>query len=393
MTYNFYHRKYLYLAIISLLLFFGIYLCFVGGYGSDEDTLPMIYVFEARLTDGRFVSSRFTSYPVSEIGIGFLSYYFGSWAAHSATFIFYFFGLLFTFFSFENEVKKKNIFLFLILCLSSPVLFFDNLEPIDYSWAFLFFSIGLFFFSKKIFELSILFFAFAVGCRLNFILFVILAIFFFKNSKFVNLQNKIIIAICSFITGGLFYLPIWFYNGFGLDWIDAARPIEQGIFGLFARFTYKTWIAFGLIQALIIIYGLIKINKSLIINKNLNILIIFVLSNLLLFLYIPAELSYLQPAIIFLYLIIVKEFEKKLIFGIILFNFLSWFVSFDFLKINYVDNSKCAPKHALSAKIDFKVNDGAVVNFFKSREMINCWIDDSTERGRRILRGQSIKLP
>ena len=53
-------------------------------FSSDEDTLPMIHVFEARLHDGKFVSSRFTSYPVSEIGIGFLSYYLGSWAANSA---------------------------------------------------------------------------------------------------------------------------------------------------------------------------------------------------------------------------------------------------------------------------------------------------------------------
>ncbi len=387
------YKNFFYISTISLLLFFGLYLSFVGGYGSDEDTLPMIYVFEARLADGQFISSRFTSYPVSEIGIGFLSYYFGSWAANSATFVFYFFSLLFIFFSFEKEVEKKKLFLFLILCLSSPVLFFDNLEPIDYSWAFLFFSIGLFFFSRKIFELSILFFAFSVGCRLNFILFVILAIFFFKNTKFISFEHKLIIAVCSFVTGGLFYLPVWFYHGFGLQWIDAARPTEQGILGLFARFTYKTWLAIGFIQLLLIIYGFSKIKKNLIKKNKNNILLILVLSNLLLFLYIPAELSYLQPAIIFLYLIIVKEFEKKLIVGIIVLNFLNWIVSFDLLKINYVDNSICGPKHALSAKIEFKITDGAVVNFFKTREMINCWIDDSTERGRRILSGKSTKLP
>ena len=63
------------------------------------------------------------------------------------------------------------------------------------------------------------------------------------------------------------------------------------------------------------------------------------------------------------------------------------------MKINYVDHDMCAPKHVLSAKIEFKVKDGAVVNFFETREMINCWVDDSTERGRRILSGKSTKLP
>ena len=180
------HKYFLYVSILSLLIIFALYLSFIGGYGSDEDTLPMIYVFEARLEDGKFISSRFTSYPVSEIGIGFLSYYFGSWAANSVTFFFYLLGLGFTFFSFEKKFEVEKLFLFLILCLSSQVLFFDNLEPIDYSWAFLFFSIGLFFFSRKFFELSILFFAFSVGCRLNFIIFVLLAIFFFCNEKLIS---------------------------------------------------------------------------------------------------------------------------------------------------------------------------------------------------------------
>ena len=114
---------------------------------------------------------------------------------------------------------------------------------------------------------------------------------------------------------------------------------------------------------------------------------------MLLFFYIPAELSYLQPAIIFLYLIIVEEFKKKLILGIILLNFINWIVNFEFLKINYLDNSICAPKHALSANFRFKFTNGAVVNYFETRKMINCWIDDSTERGRRILNGKSTKLP
>ena len=72
---NYLENRFLYLLIFSLVLF-GFYLCFIGGYGSDEDTLPMIYVFEARLRDGTFISSRFTGNPVPEIGIGFLSYYF-----------------------------------------------------------------------------------------------------------------------------------------------------------------------------------------------------------------------------------------------------------------------------------------------------------------------------
>ena len=299
-----------YLSIIIVLIIFGIYLSFIGGYGSDEDTLPMIYVFERRLFDGAFISSRFTSYPIPEIGIGFLAYYLGSWATNLATFFFHIIGLILIYFSLEKKYELERLYLFLILGLSSPVLFFDNLEPIDYSWAFFFFSLGLFFYKKKFFELAILMFAFSVGCRLNFIIFIFVVIFLFKTDEFIPIHKRFIISICTFITGGLFYLPIWFHYGFGLGWLDAARPIDQGILGLFARFTYKTWMAFGFMQLCFIIYGLLKVKKNLF-KKNNTLLSFLVLSNLFLFFYIPAELSYLQPAIIFLYLFIVQEFKKN----------------------------------------------------------------------------------
>ena len=98
------------ILILSILVL-GFYLCFVGGYGSDEDTLPMIQVFEARLRDGTFVSSRFTGNPVPEIGIGFLSYYFGSWAANLFTFLFHLIGITLIYLAFNKkvEINKLNL--------------------------------------------------------------------------------------------------------------------------------------------------------------------------------------------------------------------------------------------------------------------------------------------
>ena len=119
--------------LILLIISYGFYLCFIGGYGSDEDTLPMIHVFQARLTNGNFVTSRFTGYPVPEMGIGFLAYFFGSFSANLVTFIFHLIGLFFIFFSFNRNIDKEKLKLFLFLCFFSPVLFFENLEPMDYS--------------------------------------------------------------------------------------------------------------------------------------------------------------------------------------------------------------------------------------------------------------------
>ena len=378
---------------ILLIVSYGFYLCFIGGYGSDEDTLPMIYVFERRLGDGIFVSSRFTSYPIPEIGIGFLAYFFGSYAANSVTFLFHLAGLVLIFFSFYKKFDIEKFKIFLILCLSNPVLFFENLEPMDYSWAFLFFSIGTFFYSRKVLEIAILAFGFAIGSRLNFLIFVIPIIFFFDIGNNVSIKRKITIFFSIFIIGGLFYLPVWFDNSFKLDWITAARPLEQGFFGLFARFALKSWDAIGYLQFFLILYGLKNLNiffhKK---DKPLIVLILLIIFNLLLFLYIPAELSYLQPAIIFLYLIIIKKFKKSLLVSLIILNFINWSVNVQFLNITHKDNTMCGPKHAIDASIDLRFVSGAVYKFLDSRKMIKCWIHEEDERSKRILEGKSIKI-
>ncbi len=383
-------EKYLSSILILSFVLFGLYLCYIGGYGSDEDTLPMVYVFEARLADGRFVSSRFTGNPIPEIGIGFLSYFFGSFAANSVTYLFLIVSLFFIYFSFQEKLNKDKLRLFLILSLSSPILFFENLEPMDYSWAFLFFSIGTFFFSRKIFELAVLGFGFAIGSRINFTIFVLLFIYFFNFRENIDYKKRTLIFLNSFIIGGLFYLPVWFDNSFSLDWITAARPTEQGLFGLFARFTYKSIMAFGLIQFILILYFLYKsrFNKT----SEFKVLIILTISNFALFLYIPAEKSYLQPAIIFLNLILIEDFNKKIISLLIMFNLISWIINYDFLNIEYKDNSICAPKHAISAAFEFNLFKGAVQNYYDSRKMILCWVDINSERGKRIIEGKSIRI-
>ena len=88
-------------SIILILLSLAIYLSFIGGYGSDEDTLPMIYVFESKLFTGKFVSSRFTGNPVAEIGIGFYLIFWQYSYEHYTFFLFVLGLIIFYFCSFK----------------------------------------------------------------------------------------------------------------------------------------------------------------------------------------------------------------------------------------------------------------------------------------------------
>tara|TARA_B100000575_G_scaffold136691_1_gene108981 strand:+ start:807 stop:1982 length:1176 start_codon:yes stop_codon:yes gene_type:complete len=383
----------LFYFIFLFLFFFAIYLSYVGGYGSDEDTLPMITTFEQIYYNGDIFTSRFTGYPVAEIGIGFLSFYFGSFLANIVTFSFLIISLVFIYLTFNT--KQKNFLdlfpIFLILCLSNPIIFFENLEPIDYSWSLAPFAIGCFLYTKKKYEIAMLLFVLCIGARINFSLFVIIFVLFDTKNK--NLNDKIIYLFCCLFFASLFYLPVWYTHKFGFEWFTAARPIEQGFYGLLSRFIYKIIHLFTLLSFILISFYVL--NKK-IINAFLSdkrILYLFI-SNLFIFLWIPAEYSYLLLGLILFYFFLIKNLSTNKIIFIIILNFSTWFIQFDFLDIKYrynILNDCKLPVQALDASFKFKTLDGSVEEYFKTRKKIICWVDRETERGKKIINGKALK--
>ena len=354
--------------IIFLLLVIATYLSFIGGYGSDEDTVPMIEVFLNKLFGGVFITSRFTGNPVAEIGIGFLSYFYGSFYANLVTFSLFIFGLIAFFFSFK---EKNNFSLFILLCLSNPILYFDNIEPVDYSWAFFFYAVGLFLFKNKLFEFCIIFFGLAIGTRINFFLFIFFSILFFYDEE-ISLKKRLYIILSTLFVGCLFYLPIWYHSKFQFHWLTAGRPIEQGTIGLIYRFLYKSFYAFGGLSLILLIFLYLKNYLKILKNKNFLFFITVVISNLLLFLWIPAELSYLQLAIIVFLFFFVMNVSKKYVYLVIFLNFLSWAVNPQFLKIKYRYDGRCDAKQAISANFTFKFEEGYYFKYLDTRDLINC---------------------
>tara|TARA_B100000900_G_scaffold316681_1_gene275647 strand:- start:1507 stop:2664 length:1158 start_codon:yes stop_codon:yes gene_type:complete len=375
--------------VLGLILILGIYLSFTGGYGSDEDTLPMIGTFFG-FQGGKFMTSRFTGYPVAEFIIGFFSYYFGSFLINLIIFLSLIAGSIIFYISLVKKIIWNDLALFLILLLSNPILFFENLEPMDYSLAFLFFSLGYFFLNKDKIELSIVFFGICIGTRLNFAPLVIALIYFSKQEILKQDFRRYSLILTSLFIGCLFYVPVWIHSGLELDWLRAGRP-EGNFFEYFTRFSYKLITTFGIIQFIIIIF-LFKNNFRKIINyKFIKLLFFLILINLIIFLYIPAERSYLQPMIIFLYFILFIVLSKKYIYLLVSLNLITWFVNFDFINVKYKYDNICDPVQAVSAKIDLKYKEGYLYEFKKSRELIKCWIDVDSEYGKKVLSGAALK--
>ena len=343
------------------------------------------------MSGNKLMASRFTPYPVAELGIGFLSYNFGSAVTNIITFSFIIFGVIIFYFAIIDKYEKSEILLFLILCLSNPILYFENLEPMDYSWAFLPLALGAVALKKNYFELAIILFGISIGTRIYFLVFVFIIVLFFNYKKEISTKRKLLFFILSWFVGGLFYLPIWFENGFALNWLTAVTPNDQGIIGLIARFFYKIVMSFPVLSvitiSLLFFLYYIKVKKI----KTNKVLVGLIISNLLIFFFIPAEMSYLQPLIISFFLITVINLQQSYIYVAILINFFSWLFEIEPLNISYLNKDKCNNVQAVSAEIDIKFKFGRLYEFLESRDKIKCWINLDTTRGKKILEGKALK--
>ena len=140
---------------------------------------------------------------------------------------------------------------------------------------------------------------------------------------------------------------------------------------LVPRFIYKFYLLFGVYNSLIFLY----LSFIFIINNGLKNFINFLSNekkiltiitiNALIFFFIPTKTAIISLAIILIYLLIIKNFNQKIILTIIFFNILYWMVSYKFLKFKYINNNPCGPIQAISAKFDFKIEQG----FFSDKKI------------------------
>lgn len=120
------------LAFLTCLIIYGLVIAINSNYGGDNDTYAMISTFSNLYNGFGYSPSRFTGYPVAEIGIGFIAFHFGSWLNNLVSFLFFIISLILIYKSFVQSGLNSKFLIFLILCVSNPVLFFDNIAPMDY---------------------------------------------------------------------------------------------------------------------------------------------------------------------------------------------------------------------------------------------------------------------
>ena len=335
------------------------------------------------IEEGKYYRSRTFGFPVSEILLGGSIFFLGDKITSLIIAIIFSLSIIIFFIAFKKiEKNNLNFKIFILLCFTNPILVFDNLNIIDYPISLFFFSLGCFFSVKKEYILMSIFFGICLGCRINFALFIIIYLVFYQKIQYQILFKNLFLI---FFIGGLFYLPFlisinFSYNSFneiktlGGIRFDHSANLELG-FAQISRFFYKIIFSFGLIPTLVIMWISFKLFKD---NEFQKIFrykteIIIILSNLLLFFLLPTKTAIISIVTIFVYLIITELSKKEYLYIIILFNIISFFISMNFININYRYSDPCKPKQAMNAKIQFYFDEGHIKKYLnKSYNNMKC---------------------
>jgi len=326
---------------------------------------------------------------VPEIGIGFLSYYFGSFITNLTTFAFLIIGLIFIYKSFIrilgtqmlliNKNKNEKFLAFLILCLTNHIVFRDSTIPIDFSWSFVFFSLGFYFITVKQIELATIFFSLCLASRLNFLVFILPTIFFL-NQSFIDNKKKILVSIIILTYGGLFYLPSWLQSSFSLDFIFSSGWYEankkEGVYTYveLIRFIYKVTTTLGLLFLFSAGFALLVHKKKIIpIFKNFKIQIILIVINIVLFFYFPWEPSYLWILIFSINFILIFIFSKKIIYFLIIINIFNWFFQFNILEVDYKYSEDMCYRMPIDARFVLHFDKGMLLTINIREQHSKCY--------------------
>ena len=371
------------------------------GYGNDLDIGGLISTYINLAEKGIYNSSRYYGHPLGELIIGFLSYHYGAKILVIFCTLAYCLSIILFFEFFKTYIKKK--LLFFLLVISNPLLLFSNINPSDFLLSLLFFAFGLYFINKKIKIISPIFFSFAVATRAEFAVYVTIVILFEFFNKKKEYFNATILLIYSGLISSLFYLPIFFQKKLSLNFIQADGGPNITIFELAPRFLYKIFLALNPLSILVIFFVFCYIlfkSKIIILKKNEKLILSIILTNLIIFFFIPSKIAILTISVIFFYLLVLKYFNLKIIFSIIVLNLLSWFYTYDIIEIKYKNEPICGRIVATDINFNFKIKKGYFDKLTNENEKTIKCLKNSTDinnnkfvfRKEKFINGEKMKV-
>ena len=361
------------LFLMGLALVFAVVRSFLG-YGYDDDTYRMLNTWQEMVGRGVYHASRFQGNIVAEFLIGGAAWIGGSVLSNLSVLACSVGGLFFTWKIATLLNVEKPL---LVLCLAATNAYFliGSSTSIDYMVGYAFFVAGLYFFLRGMWLQACVLFAIASGARLSYVgaAFVVAVAWQLANRRYRREDFLWTAQFCAFVffVSGIFYLPVWIAHGLRFDWLTAATPDYQGIFGLIARFGYKTVYLFGPVGTVLAAgYLAVRVYRSGLTasdatddrHKAIVLSLSIILFHLAFFARIPVEISYLIPIIPFLGILLCAMGHRAVVWVLIAGNLFANCVDIQLLKFSYWMAGPCGPAHAVGARFMPHIEAGLLLD-------------------------------
>ncbi len=360
------------LACASLYIFAFIRIA-TDGYGDDTNTPTMLYSWQKMVADGIYSPSRFQGNLPTELIMGKLATLFGPIGPNSFSFassVLALSSLIYIFYKIGYDWKR--VLLVIVVIAMNPYWVYVSTTSSDYMHPIPLFLLGLVLLRHNLPVLAALCLAVAAGDRISYTPMGLTALLWAwaiegeKERRLVIVQSMAVFAlvVC------LIYVPVFISSHLSFSFFSSARPTFQGFPGLVARWLYKSLYLFGvagtIALAVLAFNALIKgrgESQGPIGERTLTIAcVVLIVYHFALFLYIPARIEYLLPALVAIAaLCLNRKVSSAMLVVLALTEVSYWFVKIDLLTIAHKYDDPCDPIIALDAKIDPHFSQGVLL--------------------------------
>lgn len=352
--------------IFVVLPFFFLFFLFLEigpyRYGANLDNYGMLHAWQLMISKGIYEPSRFQGNLPSELAMGYLASLLGPIGANGLSLILSLISAVFIALLFLI-VERTYLLVGLTVAtiVANPFWAMAATTSMDYNHPIPLYLGGLLLLLSGNRSLAAVSFAVAAGIRISYAPMGLAAIIWpmaneFRTKKGYLYFEPLIVFLSVF---ALIYLPVFISSHLSLSFLASARPTEQGLLGLLARFSYKSIYLYGVVGTITVASALILSRKQIFLRqpdlRQRDVLrlacLAAILFNLVMFLYIPVRIQYLMPVLFAVAgLLLLGRTQPWLLSLIVVAELSYWFISIDVLEVKHRYSDPCMAVQALEAR-------------------------------------------
>jgi hypothetical protein len=386
-------------ALLCCATFAAAVLIARNGYGDNLDNYRMLRSWQQMVVHGLYEPSRFQGNLPSELALGFSASQLGPLgtslvsAATSVASLFVAWKLL------SRFVPTAVAAWSLLPVAVNPYWVLASCTAMDYVHPLPFYLLGVLLLLERRSHLAVVALGLAAGIRISFLPLGLLSLgWCYVLEAAAQRRREALEATLSFLViAGLIYVPAWISAHLGLSFLSSDRPTSQGVFGLIARWLYKSIYLYGpigtVVAAVVVALQLRQRRRSEAEGRALTTVerrvayaaLSLIAFHLLLFLYIPARVQYLMPAMLgFAALCAVWRVHRVALLSLAIAQCSYWFVSVDLLAIDHATNDPCSGVRATQARLSPHLGTGVLAPL---------WAGESTHESLPCFRATLLQAP